>query len=182
MLPFSSKSKSGQNAKRYIYLTVIFFQTNTFHRRTVYVLFFILICHLDYPLNPFATRPTYLNRQELERAAVDAGLCDTESLQIILRLNLSSRRAHTCTYVNFQELERVALDAGLGAKESVQRILHLNLSSLRAPQRKMLKGSAIDAGLYAEIAQARSSYFIIATNPRTQTTRTSTAKSLRGPQ
>ncbi len=65
MLPFSSKSKSGQNAKRYIYLTVISFEKNTFHRRTVYVLlnflFFIIICHLDYPINPLA-KCTYLNR------------------------------------------------------------------------------------------------------------------------
>jgi hypothetical protein len=37
---------------------------------------------------------TYLNCQELERAAVDAELGSKESLQRILHLNLSSREPH----------------------------------------------------------------------------------------
>ncbi len=56
-------------------------------------------------------------------------------------------------------LERTAVDARFVTIESLQRILQLNLSSLLAPQREMLKGSAVDAGLYAE--ENRSSAFFV---------------------
>jgi hypothetical protein len=55
---------------------------------------YTLICHHEEPQD---AKSTYLNCQELERAAIDAGLGAKESLKRILSIILSSQTARTST-------------------------------------------------------------------------------------